>query len=423
MYNRIVLREKIGVSIKRNKSLIENFGYLGLLQVFNLILPFVTYPYLIRVLGKELYGVIIFSQAITSFLAIMVNFGFNISATKDISSNRDNNRKLNEIVSSVLILKFVFFVISFCILFLLVLFYKKLDGYELLISLCMWICLYELVFPVWFFQGIEKMKYITIITVISRVSFTILIFIFVGSGDDYMRVPFFNGIGALMSGCIAFFIMYKYYNIRFTIPSVVSVFSCLKSSYALFLSNLVITIKDKASYIFIGNFIGVGATAEYDLAVKLKTIISMPVEIINQAIFPKVSRENNMALMKKVMVGTTAVMIVVSIIGILLSSYIVGILGGENMEQANIILRILLISIPIYSVSMFLSRNCINAKGRYGLLLQGMILTTLFYLSLVGVSVYLGLENSIISFAYITLIVYLFELFYRVFIVKKNKLL
>ena len=60
--------------IYRYKTLIENFGYLTLLQICNLLIPLVTYPYLINTLGKNLYGVIIYSQAIVSYLAIFVNW-------------------------------------------------------------------------------------------------------------------------------------------------------------------------------------------------------------------------------------------------------------------------------------------------------------------------------------------------------------
>ena len=104
--------------IYRYKTLIENFGYLTLLQICNLLIPLVTYPYLINTLGKNLYGVIIYSQAIVSYLAIFVNWGFNISATKYISINREDSKKINEIVSVVYIVKTLLLIIVFGFLFL-----------------------------------------------------------------------------------------------------------------------------------------------------------------------------------------------------------------------------------------------------------------------------------------------------------------
>lgn len=96
---------KFSEYIYKYKTLVENFGYLTLLQICNLLIPLITYPYLINTLGKDLYGVIIYSQAIVSYLSIFVNWGFNISATKSISINRDNPKKVNEIASVVYLVK------------------------------------------------------------------------------------------------------------------------------------------------------------------------------------------------------------------------------------------------------------------------------------------------------------------------------
>lgn len=72
--------------------LIRNFSYLSLLQVFNLILPLIVYPYLIRVLGKETYGLVVFAQSLVFYLVILVGFGFNISATKEVSIHRNDSK-------------------------------------------------------------------------------------------------------------------------------------------------------------------------------------------------------------------------------------------------------------------------------------------------------------------------------------------
>ena len=81
MFRRI---EQIAIN---NKKIIENFSYLSLLKFFSLLFPLITYPYLLRILGFEIYGGIIFAQSITMFIGIVINFGFNITGTKDIACN------------------------------------------------------------------------------------------------------------------------------------------------------------------------------------------------------------------------------------------------------------------------------------------------------------------------------------------------
>ena len=96
---------KIKPIFLRNKLLIKNFSYLSAFQIFNIFIPLATYPYLIRILGSETYGLIIFALSIVTYFSMIINFGFNISATKDVAENKNNNNKLNEIVSSVFIIK------------------------------------------------------------------------------------------------------------------------------------------------------------------------------------------------------------------------------------------------------------------------------------------------------------------------------
>ena len=66
-------------TIKRNKTIVENFGYLSILQVFSTLIPLISYPYLVKVLGSELYGLVIFAQTVSIILSNIVDYGFNIS--------------------------------------------------------------------------------------------------------------------------------------------------------------------------------------------------------------------------------------------------------------------------------------------------------------------------------------------------------
>ena len=97
------LLQKIRILRHNNKKIIENFSYLTLIQVFNLVLPLIIYPYLIRVLGKEVYGTIIFTQTVATYFTIFINFGFNIFGAKEIAINKENIEKTNEILDNLYI--------------------------------------------------------------------------------------------------------------------------------------------------------------------------------------------------------------------------------------------------------------------------------------------------------------------------------
>lgn len=79
------IKEKVA----RNKTVLANFSYLSILQVFTILFPLLTYPYLLRVIGLELYGVIVFAQSIIIYISLVINFGFNMSSAKEVAIHKE----------------------------------------------------------------------------------------------------------------------------------------------------------------------------------------------------------------------------------------------------------------------------------------------------------------------------------------------
>ena len=96
--------------LKHHKKIIENFSYLSVLQILSMITPLITYPYLVKTLGEVIYGTVVFVQAVVTYFNILVIFGFNFTAAK--GDNRDNPKKLNEIITTVTIIKILFLIFS-----------------------------------------------------------------------------------------------------------------------------------------------------------------------------------------------------------------------------------------------------------------------------------------------------------------------
>src|SRR5690554_4671090 len=107
------------------KRLLGNFLSLSGLQIFTYILPLITLPYLVRVLGVEKYGLVMFAQSFIMFFHILVDYGFNLSATREIAVNRENKDKITEIYSSVMSIKIMLLAVSFGVLALVVSSFEK----------------------------------------------------------------------------------------------------------------------------------------------------------------------------------------------------------------------------------------------------------------------------------------------------------
>jgi PST family polysaccharide transporter len=349
--------DKLKKLLISNKSIVSNFSYLSAFQLFNILLPLVIYPYLIRVLGTETYGVVIFSQAIIMYFSMLINFGFNISATKDVAEYRKNPKKLNEIVSTVFIIKAFLWIFSFIILVGLILFIPSLQKHWLLFIFSFGITFNELLFPQWFFQGIEKMKYITIINITSKILFTFLIFLYVKNEQDYLLVPLFQSMGAFIGGVIAIYVVLVKEKISIGLQKITIVKYYFLESLPLFISAASVQIYVNANKILVGAFLGMTEVAYYDLGEKVLRLIKTPVGMLGQAAFPSLAIQKSVKKINNVMKVGIFITSVLILLVFIFSDLIVTILGGSDMQNAVPIIRILSVSGLMVAVSQFLGTS------------------------------------------------------------------
>ena len=194
------------------KRLIGNITSLTILQIFNYALPLLLIPYLISILSAKLYGEIILAQTLVLYFIVLVDYGFTLSATRDIAVNRDNKEKLSEIFSLVMTIKLFLLLVSFVVFVLIVSLFDKFNNYQEIYYICFIAVIGQALFPIWYFQGIEDMKYITIINISCKTFFTILTFIFVQSESDFIYAPLFYSLGFLLAGIWSLYIVYTKYN-------------------------------------------------------------------------------------------------------------------------------------------------------------------------------------------------------------------
>jgi PST family polysaccharide transporter len=404
-----------------HKTLIQNFSYLSALQIFNMMLPLVTYPYLIRVLGKETYGLVVFAQAIVAYLTILVSFGFNVSATREISIHRDNPEKLSEIVSSVLIVKSLLLAIAVVLLGALLFILPQANGYKALFIVSLWACLYDVLFPVWYFQGIEQMKYITYLTLISRVIFLGLIFVWIRTSADYLYVPIISGIGAVISGLVALYLIFIKHRIPFRWQPVGTLTYYLKDSLPIFISNVSVNLYVSTNKVLTGAFLGMSEVAYYDLAEKLTTVLRMPQSILSQSLFPKVSKEKNVGFVKGIFKLSMAMNVLLFVAMVLLSKVAITLLGGSQMLPAQTVVIILAATVPVVAMSNIFGMQLLIPFGYNKLFSRVIVSSGLFYLLQLLV-LWATIGFSINGISLVTLITELFVTAYMFYHCKKQHL-
>lgn len=344
---------KIIEIVLRQRIIFENISYLSILRLLSLFIPLLSYPYLIDVLGVDNYGLVIFFQAIAQYLSLFIKFGFNVSATREISIHRKSKEKLSEIVSSVLIIKTLFFLLIILISILLIFFIPLLKVNYVLYFLSLWLCIYDLIFPIWYFQGIEKMKYITIITLLSRFIFLVLIFFLINSEHDFLFIPIINGIGTILVGVFSLYIICVKHRIKLELQPISVIVYYIKGSLAIFTSDILISLYTGANKIILGSFIGPTSVAYYDLAERLVNVLKIPITTIAQAIYPRFALDKNLNFVRKVIKIVLVLSVLSIILSLLLSQFIIDMIGGEEMFPSVNIFRIQSLALIPFTIGYF----------------------------------------------------------------------
>ena len=153
---------------KDGRTLLANFGYLSLLQVAGYVFPLITMPYLARVIGAEGFGKIAFASAVIVWVQTIADWGFNFTATRDVAQSRDNKDNVSKIFSNVLWARCLLTLFSGVILFIFVAFVPYFKENVVVILATFLMVPGHVLFPDWFFQAIERMKYTTIFNLFKR---------------------------------------------------------------------------------------------------------------------------------------------------------------------------------------------------------------------------------------------------------------
>ena len=276
--------------LNNNKLLVKNISYLALFQGINYILPIVIIPYLIKIIGIENFGLVSLAQAIVLYINVLVEYGFNFSATKFISRNRKNKRVVNKTLSTVLVLKLFFLIVVF--LFFLILIFNVpilrknailyLSGYSILLGMA--------IFPIWFFQGIEKLKHITYANLIGKIIIVILIFTLIKNQGDYIHILFIYALGSIITGFLGlFFIRFNGYS--FGRIGTKDLKYHLSKGYTIFISSIGISLYRNMNILLVGIFTNNTITGVYSVSEKVIKSVQMLTNPVAQAIFPSASKK------------------------------------------------------------------------------------------------------------------------------------
>lgn len=328
------MKLEIKKKIQNYKVVIENYFFMTTLQVLNSFFYILIYPFLIKTLGVDGYGFYVFTFSIITYFIAFINFGFDFPGVKAIAQYRDDSEVKSQVFSCIFMAKIYLWGIAFLVLLILLVFIDSFSKNLLLISVCFLQTIGCVLFPTYFFQAIQKMRWVTFINVVFKVVSLPFIFIFITSPTDVWKYALIVSLSTLGGSLVAFYLVIKVEKI----PLIWYPFDMLRKYYRdalpFFWSTSTSIVKQQSANVIVGIFFGMGEVAIYDLANKIIQLPQLLTTSINGALFPKIIHELNSSKIKKIIRYETGIGIIIILGVILVGKWIILLLGGEQMSAS-----------------------------------------------------------------------------------------
>ncbi len=334
------------------KILIENISSLYILQIAGYIIPLIILPFLVRMLGSEMFGLMVFSFSLVQYFIIITDYGFNLSATRRVSICRSDRRVLSEVFSAVFLIKFITMIMSFLLFLVIIIFIKNIHKHYAIFLVSFLTVLGNVLFPVWLFQGLEKIKYISIFSLVGRIISLLALLIFIRSSNDVLLAVFIQTLGVLLSGIFAIVTIIKDNIVDVVKPSKKMFIEVLSDGWPIFISQLSVSLFTNTGIFLLGSFCNYESAGYFAIADKIvKAVCGLSIPIVN-GIYPRVSSlfENSqqmaLQLLRKAFLWGGGLLLFSSMMLFLFAQYIVRIIVGNDQPVVVSLLRIMSI-IPI----------------------------------------------------------------------------
>lgn len=295
-----------------------------------------------------MYGKLAIAGAIVVYFQTFVDYGFNYTGVRDIANNQNNHAELSRIFWTITGAKVILALISLIILIPLLFFVPFLNQYFLIILLTFLSVPVQILFPEWFFQGMEKMKYITILNVVAKGIFTLLIFLVIKEREDYIFQPILISGGYFFSGIFSVFLIIRYFRISFYKPSIKEILFAARNSHPIFINLIMPNLYNSFSTLLLGYWWGNTYTGIFDAGKKVINLSDQAFGVLNRTFFPYLA--NNLNFHSSFWKLSLTAAIGFSIMYLIGADFIVRILFSEDFREARNIILIMSISPVLFAL-------------------------------------------------------------------------
>jgi PST family polysaccharide transporter len=202
--------------------------------------------------------------------------------------------------------------------------------------------------PIWLFQGVEKMRYLTFVNVLAKAVFTVLIFVFIHEASDYKYIIILNSLGYITAGLLSTILVVKLFGLKFIMPKFKELVFQFKEGSALFGSTIGVELYRNANIFILRFFVNDAAVGIYAAAEKVIKGVQMIISPVVQALFPHLSLKfsqqslkENLSTMKKIIIRFSPIVFVIFILTFIFAPLLSSLLCGNYYQSAVKLIRIM----------------------------------------------------------------------------------
>lgn len=324
---------------EHRKRILHNFISLSLVQGLSIIFPLVTFPYLLRVLGVEQFGVFTMIQTLIMYFDLLVSFGFGLTATQHIARSLNDTEKTSRIINAVYVIKTSLFIVSILLLLISCLFIPYMrENFHLVLIASMYL-VGNILFPDWYFQGIQKMRNITVVAFVSKFIGLLLIVLLVKEQGDIAFAVLALSAGNFIAGMLGFFILVRTITLRFEMPGRRFILSVFRESAYVFTSIILAPLYSSVNLFILRAFTNPLMVGYYAIAEKIYSAVVMLTNIANRTFYPHLSQlyaSSAAAYRKNVRMIVLLFLAAFSVLSVALffsAEYIVQLVSGKHAPE------------------------------------------------------------------------------------------
>lgn len=343
---------------KSHSQLTKNVVSLTVVQIANYVLPLISVPIIVRIIGPDSYGKINFAVSFIAYFQLIISYSFEFTATRKIAKDPDNQAYRNEVFNDVFHTQCILFVIA-AITFLGLLYtVPALSENKILFVFTFFICISTLFTQNWLFQAMQDLTKVAILNLVSKIIFTVSVLLVVREKEDYIWQPFLIGVIQISIAVFSFIWAFKLYNIKFLKISFNRIINVLNDGKAIFASLVFVNLYSYTSVVILGFYetpknVGYFTAAER-LILIVRSVLTMPLAL---AFYPFVgkafaeNREAGLRIVQKLIPFIFYSLGLVTIAMILLAPIFIPLFYGDKFLESISIFQTLAVIPLLFSLN------------------------------------------------------------------------